>query len=220
MNNPAPLLLPEVGNYLGENCVRAHPVAQALYQHTQATVSFSQWLTTPEQVQFLALLIRMLSAKRIIEVGVYTGHATLVMADAMGVDGQLIACDKSDQWLKTGQPFWQEAGVAERIDVRIAPAEETLQALVDDGHAGCMDMIFIDADKIHYPIYYELALSLLRPGGVMVLDNALWIGEHTYQQSSPAARALHAVNQKATQDDRVWSSCLPLASGLLLVCKR
>ena len=91
MNNPAPLLLPEVGNYLGEHCVRYHPVAQALYQHTQATVSFSQWLTTPEQVQFLALLIRMLSAKRIIEVGVYTGHATLVMADAMGSDGQLLS---------------------------------------------------------------------------------------------------------------------------------
>ncbi len=219
MNNPNPLLLTEVGDYLVDHCVRKHPVAHALYQHTQAHVSFAQWLTTPEQVQFLALLVKMLSATRIVEVGVYTGHATLMMADAMGVDGCLIACDKSDEWLVVGQPFWEEAGVADRIDVRIAPAVETLQGLLDEGKAGSMDLIFVDADKVHYPAYYELALSLLRPGGVMVLDNALWIGEHTYQQSSPAARALHALNQQVTQDKRVWSSCLPLASGLLLVCK-
>ena len=218
--NLNPLLLPEVSEYLRDHCVRSHSVAEALFQYTQQHVAYAQWLTTPEQVQFLAMMIETLAAKRIIEVGVYTGHATLVMADAMGPQGHLIACDKSQQWLVNGQPFWQQAGVADRIELRIAPAVETLQTLIDEGQAGSIDMMFIDADKINYSQYYEQAMVLLRPGGVMIFDNALWIGEHTYQQSSPAARSLHQLNRRVTQDQRVISSCLACGSGLLMACKR
>lgn len=220
MNNTSKLLHPPVSDYLAQTCVRQNPIAAELYQHTQQHMPHSQWLTSPEQAQFLALLVHMISAKQIVEVGVYTGHATLVMAQAMGSDGHLLACDKSDEWLTAGLQCWQRAGVKDQIELRIAPAIDTLQQLLDDGQAGSVDLIFIDADKIHYRDYYELALQLLRPGGVVVFDNALWIGEHTFTQASPATRSVHALNQFITQDERVHMSCLAVGSGMLVAYKR
>ena len=150
----------------------------------------------------------------------YTGYATLQMAQAMPDDGIIMACDKNDRWPNEGRPFWQQAGVTEKIQLQIAPGLETLQLLLDEGHGASFDMIFVDADKIHYPQYYELALQLVRPGGLMVFDNALWVGRLVAEQSNPATKAVHRLNQLVGKDERVNSTLLSVGAGMLLIQRR
>jgi len=174
----------------------------------------------PEQGQFMALLAKSIGARRAIEIGVFTGYSALSVALALPADGRLVACDISDENVKIGIPFWQRAGVADRIDVRIAPAADTLRALLAAGEAGGHDFVFIDADKTGYDTYYELALALLRPGGLVVIDNTLWGGAVARPADSDDTRALQALNAKVHHDERVDMVLLPFSDGVTLARKR
>ena len=180
----------------------------------------SVMLSAPEQGQFLALLVQLIGARKCLEVGVYTGYSTLWVALALPHDGSVLACDVSEKWTAIARRYWQEAGVAERIDLQLAPALETLDRLLAEDQAGSFDFAFIDADKENYPYYYESTLQLLRPGGLMVIDNTLWSGAvaDTTRQD-PETCAIRALNDLVHTDDRVQMSLLPVADGLTLARK-
>jgi predicted O-methyltransferase YrrM len=180
----------------------------------------SVMLSAPEQGQFLALLAQLIGARKCLEVGVYTGYSTLWVALALPHDGSVLACDVSEKWTAIARRYWQEAGVAERIDLQLAPALETLDRLLAADQAGSFDFAFIDADKENYPDYYERSLQLLRPGGLMVIDNTLWSGAvaDTTRQD-PETCAIRALNDLVHADDRVQMSLLPVADGLTLARK-
>jgi len=180
----------------------------------------SVMLSAPEQGQFLALLAQLIGARKCLEVGVYTGYSTLWVALALPHDGSVLACDVSEKWTAIARRYWEEAGVAERIDLQLAPALETLDRLLAADQAGSFDFAFIDADKENYPDYYERSLQLLRPGGLMVIDNTLWSGAvaDTTRQD-PETCAIRALNDLVHADDRVQMSLLPLADGLTLARK-
>lgn len=180
----------------------------------------SVMLSAPEQGQFLALLAQLIGARKCLEVGVYTGYSTLWVALALPHDGSVLACDVSEKWTAIARRYWEEAGVAERIDLQLAPALETLDRLLAADQAGSFDFAFIDADKENYPDYYERTLQLLRPGGLMVIDNTLWSGAvaDTTRQD-PETCAIRALNDLVHADDRVQMSLLPVADGLTLARK-
>ena len=180
----------------------------------------SMMLSAPEQGQFLALLAQLIGARKCLEVGVYTGYSTLWVALALPHDGSVLACDVSEKWTAIARRYWEEAGVAERIDLQLAPALETLDRLLAADQAGSFDFAFIDADKENYPDYYERTLQLLRPGGLMVIDNTLWSGAvaDTTRQD-PETCAIRALNDLVHADDRVQMSLLPVADGLTLARK-
>ena len=174
-----------------------------------------------EQGRFMALLIQALGVRKALEIGVFTGYSALTVALALPGDGKLIACDVSEEWTSIGRRYWQEAGVADKIDLRIAPAIETLDALLAEGQAGTFDFVFIDADKPNYNGYYERALQLLRTNGLIAIDNTLWSG----QVADPSVQdestvALRALNAKLHDDERVTLSVLPIGDGLSLALKR
>jgi caffeoyl-CoA O-methyltransferase len=174
-----------------------------------------------EQGQFMALLTRLLKAQKALEVGVFTGYSALMVASALPENGKLIACDLCEEWTAIGQRYWQEAGVAQKIDLRIAPALETLDSLLADGQAGTFDFAFIDADKPNYDAYYERALQLIRPNGLIAIDNTLWggqVADATVQDES--TQALRALNAKLRDDSRIDLSVLPVGDGLTLALKR
>lgn len=176
---------------------------------------------SPEQGQFMRLLIRLLGARRALEVGVFTGYSSLSVAMALPEDGRLVACDVSEEWTSIARPYWEEAGVAHKIDLRIAPALETLESLVGSGEAGTYDFAFIDADKGNYAGYYERALALLRPGGLIAVDNTLWSGRVADESDQDADTvAIREFNRKLHGDDRVDLSMLPMGDGLTLARKR
>ena len=182
--------------------------------------AMSVMLSAPEQGQFLALLAQLIGARKCLEVGVYTGYSTLWVALALPHDGSVLACDVSEKWTAIARRYWEEAGVAERIDLQLAPALETLERLLAADQAGSFDFAFIDADKENYPDYYERTLQLLRPGGLMVIDNTLWSGAvaDTTRQD-PETCAIRALNDLVHADDRVQMSLLPVADGLTLARK-
>jgi predicted O-methyltransferase YrrM len=174
-----------------------------------------------EQGQFMALLMRLIRARRTIEIGVYTGYSALVVAEALPDDGRMIACDISEEWTEVARRYWREAGVERKIDLRLAPALETLDDLIAGGQANQFDFVFIDADKPNYTNYYERALVLLRPGGLIGVDNVLWYGrviDASYEDAD--TRAIRAFNERVAGDDRVWLSMLPVRDGLTLAVKK
>lgn len=174
-----------------------------------------------EQGQLMALLIRLMRAKRALEVGVFTGYSGLVVAQALPEDGRLVACDVNEEWAAIARRYWQEAGVAHKIDLRLAPAVETLDRLLADGQAGTFDFVFIDADKPNYDAYYERALRLLRPGGLIAIDNTLWAGRVADPSAQDeSTQALRALNAKLHQDARILVSVVPIGDGLTLALKR
>ena len=174
-----------------------------------------------DQATFMALLVRAIGARRCIEIGTFTGYSALAVAAALPEDGQLICCDISAEWTAMARRYWLEAGVAERIDLRLAPALDTLRELLADGGAGQYDFAFIDADKANYGAYYEACLQLLRPGGLIALDNALWSGRVAdAHQHDADTDAIRAINAKIDIDGRVDSSLLTIGDGVMLVCKR
>lgn len=174
-----------------------------------------------EQGQLMALLIRLMRAKRALEVGVFTGYSGLVVAQALPEDGRLVACDVNEEWTSIARRYWQEAGVAHKIDLRLAPAVETLDRLLADGQAGTFDFVFIDADKPNYDAYYERALRLLRPGGLIAIDNTLWAGRVADPSAQDeSTQALRALNAKLHQDARILVSVVPIGDGLTLALKR
>ena len=175
----------------------------------------------PEQGQFMALIVELIGAKRTLEVGVFTGYSSLAVALALPADGHITACDVSEEWTAIARRYWSEAGVAHKIDLRLAPGIDTLDALLADGQAGSYDFAFIDALKSEYADYYERVLQLLRQGGLIAVDNVLWNGA----VADPAddredTVAIRAFNEKLHGDDRVSLSLLPLADGLTLARKR
>jgi caffeoyl-CoA O-methyltransferase len=175
----------------------------------------------PEQGQFMAMLARLLGARRCIEVGVFTGYSSLVMALALPDDGRIVACDVSERWTGVARRYWEAAGVARKIDLRLAPALETLAGLLATGEAGSYDLVFLDADKENYPRYYELALELLRPGGLLIADNTLWSGRVIDPANNEASTvALRQFNERLRHDERVDLSLVPVGDGLTLAWKR
>jgi len=175
----------------------------------------------PEQGMFMQLLLRLIGARQTLEIGVFTGYSTLVTALALPDDGRIVACDVSTEWTSVGQRYWHEAGIEGKIDLRIAPAVETLDALVAGGSGGRFDFAFIDADKGNYWNYLERCLVLLRKGGLIAVDNVLWSGRVADPNTDDKdARALRAFNEKLAADDRVQMCMVPIADGLTLAMKR
>jgi caffeoyl-CoA O-methyltransferase len=169
----------------------------------------------------LTFLIETLGVKRALELGVFTGYSSICVALALPADGYLLACDLSDEFTRVARRYWQLAGVSEKIELRLAPATETLSRLLNEGAQGSFDFAFIDADKENYLEYFESCLALLRKGGVLAVDNALWGGSVADpSDTSPSTSAIRALNQKAFSDPRVSSTLLPIGDGLLLVRKR
>lgn len=176
---------------------------------------------SPEQGQFLQLLIKLTAARRTLEIGTFTGYSALAVASALPDSGKIIACDISDEFASVGRPYWEEAGVADKIDLRIGPAVETLDALIARGEAGSFDFAFIDADKTNYENYYERCLRLLRTGGLIAIDNVLWDGAVAdASNNSDDTRAIRALNAKLKDDERVDLSLVPIGDGLTLARKR
>jgi predicted O-methyltransferase YrrM len=175
----------------------------------------------PEQGQFMALLVELIGARRVLEIGTFTGYSALCMAEAMPADGELICCDISEQWTEVGRPFWREAGVEDRIDVRIAPALETLDGLIAEGRQGQFDLAFVDADKGNYTNYYRRCLDLVRPGGLLMFDNTLWDGRvaDSGDQSEDTC-AIRALNDRLLGDERVSISLVPIGDGVTMARKR
>ncbi len=180
-----------------------------------------QMQIAPEQGQFMALLAELLPIRRAIEIGTFTGYSALALASAMPEDGRLICCDVNEDWTAIARRYWEQAGVAGRIELRLAPALETLDALIDEGWAGSLDFAFIDAVKTEYEAYYEKCLVLLRTGGLIAVDNTLWGGSVADPDNQETdTLALRAFNEARQADERVSLSLLPIADGLTLLRKR
>jgi caffeoyl-CoA O-methyltransferase len=174
----------------------------------------------PDQGQFMALLAKAIRAERTIEVGVFTGYSSLAVALALPLHGRIVACDISDEWTSIARRYWEEAGVLNKIALRLAPAAQTLQSMVDSGQTG-FDMAFIDADKPGYDIYYELCLRLLRPGGLILIDNTLWSGKVADDSvNDEDTKAIRAINEKVGKDERVEQVMLTVGDGLTLALKK
>lgn len=175
----------------------------------------------PDQAALMQLLVRAIGARRCIEIGTFTGYSALAVALALPPGGRIVCCDLSEEWTAIARRFWKKAGVASRIDLRLAPALETLDALLARGGAGKYDFAFIDADKTNYANYYERCLKLLRKGGLIAVDNTLWYGNVVNKRDQSAdTRAIRAFNRKLHRDRRVELSLLPVGDGLTLVLKR
>lgn len=175
----------------------------------------------PEQGQFMAMLVRLTGARRILEVGTFTGYSALAMAFALPAGGRIIACDVSETWTAIARRYWARAGVSERIDLRLGAAAGTLDALIGAGEAGSFDFAFIDADKENYRTYYERALALLRPGGLVAVDNTLWGGSVIDPaKTDPDTEAIRAFNAHLHADPRVDVTLVPIGDGLTLALKR
>jgi caffeoyl-CoA O-methyltransferase len=206
-------------DYVLAHSLREHPAQVALREATKAHPHAGMQIG-PEQGQFMALLARILGARRAIEIGVFTGYSALTVALALPDGGYLLACDVSDEYTRIGKPYWQAAGVAHRIDLRIGPALQTLDARLAAGEAGAYDFAFIDADKTAYDAYYERCLELVRQGGVIVIDNVLWSGSVARPAKTADTKALQALNDKLHRDERVDLSLLPIGDGITLARKR
>ena len=209
-----------LSDYLLGVGVREPELARALREETAGRPE-SNMQIAPEQGQFLDFLIRALGVHRAIEVGVYTGYSALITALALPADGELIACDINPEWTAIGQHYWRLAGVADRILLHLRPAQETLNALIGAGESGRFDFAFIDADKEGYPDYFEACLKLMRPGGVIAVDNTLWSGHVADLAIQDAdTTALRAFNTARHADSRVDLCLLPVADGLTLLRKK
>jgi len=177
--------------------------------------------SAPEQGQFMAMLLRLTEAQRILEIGTYTGYATLWMALALPDEGEIVSCDVSEQWTGVGQHYWGIAGVDRKIHLHLRPALETLQALLTNGEQNRFDFAFIDADKINYQAYFEACIQLVRPGGLIVVDNVLWGGSVIDPANHEAStEAIRTFNQSLVNDERVDICMLPVADGITLARKR
>ncbi len=220
MSNTTLNLNDQLYEYLLGVSLRESEVLQALREET-ANLPEHNMQISPEQGQFMRLLVQLIGATKGIEIGVFTGYSALSMAMGLPEEGRLIALDVSEEWTNVGRRYWEMAGVAHKIDLRIAPAIESLQNLVAEGKEGTFDFAFIDADKENYYNYYEYCLQLLRPNGLIAIDNVLWSGKVADVDNSEAETvAIRALNKKLHKDDRIDLSLLPLSDGLTLIRKK
>ena len=210
----------ELRNYLWEKGLDENPVLKRLREETE-NHHFALMQICPEQGALMANLVRLISAKKAIEVGTFTGYSALAVALALPEDGYLLACDISEEFTSIGKPYWEEAGVSENIDLQIAPAIETLKSKIEDGESNTYDFAFIDADKINYLKYYELCLDLIRPGGVIAIDNVLWGGSVIDSaRTDDDTKAIREINDFIASDKRVNISMIPVGDGVTLAVKK
>jgi predicted O-methyltransferase YrrM len=210
---------PQLYQYLLSVSLNEPEILTKLREET-AQHPMSNMQIAPEQGQFMALLVQLIGAKKTLEVGVFTGYSSLVIALALPPAGKIVACDVDPDYTAIARRYWEQAGVADKIDLKIAPALETLEQLIQQGQANTFDFAFIDADKRNYPNYYEYALQLVRPGGLIAIDNVLWSGRVAdLQDTDKRTQAIRDFNQKLSQDLRVKISLLPIADGLTLAMK-
>jgi predicted O-methyltransferase YrrM len=207
-------------DYLIKNSLRDDPVLRRLRTET-AKLTMSGMQISPEQGQFMGLLVELLGARKAIEIGTFTGYSALSVARALPADGRLVCCDVSEEWTGIARRYWREAGVANKITLHLGPALETLDRLIAGGESGSYDFAFIDADKTSYGNYFERCLTLLRPGGLITIDNVLWHGQVADPSDRSAdTRALRALNAALRKDERITVSMLPIGDGLTLALKR
>jgi len=209
-----------VARYVIEKITQDSALEHNLREETMR-LSNGGMISTPDVGAFLSLLVQSGASKNILEVGTFTGYTALKMALALPANGKLICCDVSEEWTNIGRKYWKEAKVADKIDLRLAPALETLNKLLQEGQQGHFDFAFIDADKSGYESYYEACLQLLRPGGMILLDNMLWDGEVADPANQDATTViLRNLNAKISQDSRVESALLTVGDGLMLLRKK
>ncbi|MDJ0704549.1 MAG: class I SAM-dependent methyltransferase [Leptolyngbyaceae cyanobacterium MO_188.B28] len=206
--------------YLQSISLREPAVLIQLRQET-ALHPMGRMQIAPEQGQFMALLVQLMGAKKTLEVGVFTGYSALATALALPPDGKIVACDVSEEYTAIARRYWRQAGVADKIDLRIGPALETLDHLLATGQANTFAFAFIDADKRNYDNYYERALKLVRPGGLIAIDNVLWSGRVADPEvKDNRTQAIRDLNQKLHRDPRITLSVVPIADGLTLALRR
>lgn len=206
-------------DYLCDVSINESELLHQLREET-AQLEYSVMQISPEQGQFMSLLIKLMGVKRAIEIGTFTGYSSICVATAMPEDGKLICCDISPQWTSIAEKYWALAKLEEKIDLYTQPAQQTLQMLLDDGAENSFDFIFIDADKQNYITYYEMALRLLRKGGIIAVDNTLWSGAVADPDNiEPGTRAIRRFNDMVKEDKRVSTSLLTIGDGLTLILK-
>lgn len=214
------LFAPAIVDYIQKNWPRESAILSELRAETMALPE-AQMQISADEGAFISLLVKLLRPARTLEVGVFTGYSSLVTALALPDTGQIIACDVSEEFTSVARRFWAKAGVASKIDLRLAPATETLQKLVDDGHSDSFDFAFIDADKPNYPTYYELCLKLLRKGGLIAADNVLWSGKVADpNERDEQTVILRKFNENLHKDDRIDLALAPVGDGLTLALKK
>jgi len=220
MSNRSISLTDSLYEYLLAVSLREPDLLRQLRQETSID-PMARMQISPEQGQFMGLLARLMGARRCLEVGVFTGYSSLALALALPDDARIVACDVSEEWTSVARRYWAAAGVADKIDLRLAPALETLEGLLAAGEAGSYDFAFLDADKKNYLRYFELALGLVRPGGLIVADNTLWSGRVADPRNAePDTVALRHFNQHLHRDARIDLSLVPIGDGLTLARKR
>lgn len=220
MSNRTLCITPQLYEYMITVSLREPELLRQLRAET-ARDEMACMQIAPEQGQFMALLIHLLGARKALEIGVYTGYSALCTALALPDRGRLVACDTSREWTDVARRYWEKAGVSHKIDLRLAPADETLADLLTAGEAGTFDFAFIDADKTGYDHYYEECLKLIRPGGLIAIDNVLWDGSVADPAANDAETiAIRTLNEKIHKDRRVEISLVPIADGLTLARKR
>lgn len=212
MSNRTISMTDEVVDYVRRVGVREHPALARLREET-AGMPMAQMQIAPEQGAFMAMLVQLIGARRILEIGTFTGYSSTAMALALPADGRILCCDVSREWTDVAQRAWTEAGVRDRVELRLAPATQTLAELDDDS----FDLAFIDADKTGYDAYYEGCLRVVRPGGLILIDNTLQDGRVADASADDEnVRAIRALNDKIADDERVDSVLLPLVDGLTM----
>lgn len=210
-------LTPKLYDYMLDVSLREHPVLRALREDT-AALALASMQIAPEQAQFMQFLIKLINARKVLELGTFTGYSALAMALALPDKGELITCDISAEWTQKAHSFWQEAGQAHKIQLRLAPALNSMKTLLNEGYRHQFDFIFIDADKTNYIHYYELALQLVSPQGLIAIDNIFWGGTVIDDVDTGAqAREIRRLNEFIKQDTRVDTSLLAIADGLFLI---
>lgn len=207
-------------DYVLQTGVREHPLLAEVRQWTDDNLPFNMQIS-PEHGQFMSLLTRLTGVRKALEIGVFTGYSSLSVSMALPEDGQLVACDISEEYTSAARQFWKKAGVENKVDLRLAPAIETLQTLMKEGYENSFDLAFIDADKSSYDDYYEGCLKLLKPGGLLVIDNVLWGGAVIDpDKNDEDTVAIRELNQKIVDDQRVDMVLLPVSDGVTLILKR
>jgi caffeoyl-CoA O-methyltransferase len=210
----------DLHQYLLRVGVREPDVLRRLREHT-ASLPQSDMQIAPEQGAFMAWLVGLAGVRRCLEVGTFTGYSALAVALALPPDGTVLCCDVSEEWTRIARRFWAEAGMSDRIELRLGPALGTLDGLLADGQAGSFDYAFVDAAKAEYPAYYDRLIDLLRPDGIMLWDNVLWDGEVIRPEADdPDVRGIRELNERLAVDERIDVAMLPLADGVTLVRKR
>jgi predicted O-methyltransferase YrrM len=220
LNNRSLNLDDNLYQYLLDISVKEHPVLRALREETYKSGE-ENFQSSPEQAQFMAFLVKLLNVEKMLEIGVFKGYSTLAFALALPESGKVFACDNNKEWTDIGSHYWQKAGIDHKINLYLAPALETMNDLIAQGHSNSFDLAFIDADKRNYDSYYEYSLKLVKPGGLILIDNTLWYGKVAEPSiNDKQTLSIRNLNEKLKDDTRVDISMLPIRDGLTLVRKK